>query len=49
MDTDYKFINLNKKKEEIYKLIDEINENTDYLCAKQFYNYWYGVKRNFRE
>lgn len=33
-----------EKKEEIYKLIEQINENTDYLCAKQFYNYWYGRK-----
>lgn len=30
-----------EKKEKVYKLIEEINKNTDYLCAKQFYNYWY--------
>lgn len=34
-----------EEKQRIYKLIEQINANTDFLCAKQFYNYWYGGKR----
>lgn len=34
-----------EEKEKTYKLIEQINQNTDYLCAKQFYNYWYGGKQ----
>jgi hypothetical protein len=30
-----------EEKQRIYKLIEQINANTDYLCAKQFYNYLY--------
>lgn len=33
-----------EEKKKIYKLIEQINQNTDYLCAKQFYNYCYGGK-----
>ena len=28
-----------EQKEKAYKLIEQINNATDYLCAKQFYNY----------
>lgn len=28
-----------EERERIYRLIEQINENTDYLCAKQFWNY----------
>lgn len=31
--------------ERAYKLIEQIIQNTDYLCAKQFFNYWYGGRK----
>ena len=34
-----------KEEKRIYKLIEQINSNVDYLCAKQFYNNYYFNRR----
>lgn len=37
--------NLNEEqKKRIYELIDNINKNTDFLCLKQFYNYYFNKR-----